>query len=98
VTDWPPDVDAYFGPAADGGFWTLALREPRGALVRGVAMSEPGTGARQRDRLIRAGLRVRDLREHVDIDTVDTLAEVAAQLPPESRLRQALRTMELQER
>lgn len=98
LADWPPTVDAFFGPAADGGFWALALREPRGDLVRGVAMSEPDTGGRQRERLTRAGLRVQDLRERIDIDTVDTLAQVAAELPPGSRLRQAMRTMELQKR
>lgn len=98
LTDWPADVDAFLGPAADGGFWALALREPRGALVRGVVMSAPDTGVRQRERLTRAGLRVLDLDEHVDIDTADTLAEVAAQLPPGSRVREALRSMESEER
>jgi len=37
--------DAYFGPAADGGFWALGLAVPDPALLRGVPMSTPGTGA-----------------------------------------------------
>lgn len=33
--DWPEDVDAFLGPAEDGGYWALGLRRPDGALVRG---------------------------------------------------------------
>ena len=39
---WPldgDDVDAWFGPATDGGFWALGMREPRGDLIRGIEMS-----------------------------------------------------------
>ncbi|MEU9393970.1 DUF2064 domain-containing protein [Streptomyces sp. NPDC048324] len=71
--------DAYFGPAADGGFWALGLAEPDPGLLRGVPMSTPFTGAAQRARL--TGLRVRDLPELRDVDTADDAATVARAAP-----------------
>src|SRR5690606_17287654 len=35
----PWDCDAWFGPAADGGFWALGLARPDARLLRGVPMS-----------------------------------------------------------
>ncbi|MFE0041289.1 DUF2064 domain-containing protein [Streptomyces sp. NPDC058992] len=61
--------DAWFGPAADGGFWALGLAAPDPELLRGVPMSVPGTGAAQRRRLVDAGLRVGDLPALRDVDT-----------------------------
>ncbi|WP_082487506.1 TIGR04282 family arsenosugar biosynthesis glycosyltransferase [Leifsonia sp. Root112D2] len=78
---WPQGTDAWFGPAADGGFWALALAEPRGDLVRGVPMSRRDTGSIQRKRLVDAGLQVRDLPELTDIDTVRSLEDVVSHLP-----------------
>jgi glycosyltransferase A (GT-A) superfamily protein (DUF2064 family) len=71
--------DAYFGPAADGGFWALGLAEPDPGLLRGVPMSTPLTGAAQRARL--TGLRVRDLPELRDVDTADDARLVAGAAP-----------------
>lgn len=85
--DWPDEVDAWFGPAQDGGFWALALREPRGDLVRGVPMSRPDTGARQRERLEEAGLRVGTLPTLTDIDDLASLRAVAPLLPDGSLAR-----------
>ncbi|MFD5350327.1 DUF2064 domain-containing protein, partial [Streptomyces anulatus] len=62
-------VGAWFGPAEDGGFWALGLADPDPALLRGVPMSVPETGAVQRHRLVEAGLAVRDLPVLVDVDT-----------------------------
>jgi glycosyltransferase A (GT-A) superfamily protein (DUF2064 family) len=80
---WPMDVDAWFGPAQDGGFWGLGLAAMpnRGAIVRGVPMSTDDTGKRQLERLERAALRVRLLPRLTDIDTAETLFEVAPLLP-----------------
>ncbi|WP_461000146.1 TIGR04282 family arsenosugar biosynthesis glycosyltransferase [Streptomonospora sediminis] len=74
-------TDAWFGPAEDGGFWALGLAEPDPDLLRGVPMSTPRTGAIQRRRLVRAGLRVRDLPELVDVDTPAAAARVAGTAP-----------------
>jgi glycosyltransferase A (GT-A) superfamily protein (DUF2064 family) len=75
------DCDAWFGPAADGGFWALGLAEPDPELLRGVDMSTDTTGARQRQRLIDADLTVRDLPVLRDVDTPDDARAVAAAAP-----------------
>ncbi|MEU3661885.1 DUF2064 domain-containing protein [Streptomyces sp. NPDC032940] len=75
------DCDACFGPAEDGGFWALGLARPDPALLRGVPMSTPVTGAVQRERLVRAGLRVRDLPPLRDVDTAADARAVAALAP-----------------
>ncbi|MFI7390070.1 TIGR04282 family arsenosugar biosynthesis glycosyltransferase [Streptomyces tendae] len=78
------DCDAYFGPAEDGGFWALGLARPEPALLRGVPMSTPVTGAVQRERLLTAGLRVRDLPPLRDVDTAAD-ARAVADLAPDGR-------------
>ncbi|GAA2176629.1 DUF2064 domain-containing protein [Agrococcus versicolor] len=89
---WPEGVDAWFGPALDGGFWTLALADvpARGDLIRGVPMSRDDTGALQRARLVEAGLGVRDLESLQDVDDADALAAVVARIPS-SRTATAVR-------
>ncbi|ADP82151.1 TIGR04282 family arsenosugar biosynthesis glycosyltransferase [Pseudofrankia inefficax] len=83
-------ADAVFGPAADGGWWALGLRRPDGGLLRGVATSRPDTGARQRDRLTRAGLRVATLPVLRDVDTCAD-ADAVARLVPHGRFAAAVR-------
>ena len=73
------DCDAYFGPAQDGGFWALGLAAPDPALLRGVPMSTPHTGAVQRARL--TGLRVRELPPLRDVDTAYDAELVAKEAP-----------------
>lgn len=85
------DGDAVFGPAADGGWWLLGLRRPDPALLLGVPMSRPDTGAHQFARL--RGLRVTTLRMLTDVDTVTDAAHVAAQAPG-SRFAAALRAVD----
>ncbi|MCW2615755.1 MAG: hypothetical protein JWN08_2749 [Frankiales bacterium] len=80
---------AVLGLAPDGGWWTLGLQRPDGALLRGVLTSQDDTGARQLDRLLAAGLVPHLLPELRDVDTVaDALA--AAELAPGSRFAAAL--------
>jgi rSAM/selenodomain-associated transferase 1 len=74
-------ADATFGPAEDGGFWLLGLRQIDPALVLGVPMSRSDTGARQLARLHHAGLHVRLLPELTDVDTPGEVKRVAAATP-----------------
>ncbi|MFK0043540.1 DUF2064 domain-containing protein [Streptomyces sp. NPDC090741] len=75
------EADAWFGPAADGGFWALGLAEADPALLLGVPMSVAHTGEVQRQRLTDAGLSVRDLPELCDVDTPADAERVAAAAP-----------------
>ncbi|GHE54811.1 TIGR04282 family arsenosugar biosynthesis glycosyltransferase [Streptomyces capitiformicae] len=87
--------DAWFGPAADGGFWALGFADPAraGSVVRGVPMSTDRTGAVQRSRLAEAGLAVANLPELRDVDTAADAAQVAACCPPGSRFTTALASL-----
>jgi hypothetical protein len=79
--DGESETDAWFGPAADGGFWTLGLKNPTGALLRGIPMSRSDTGALQLHRLHQAGLRVRLLPVLTDVDTIADARAVASAAP-----------------
>jgi glycosyltransferase A (GT-A) superfamily protein (DUF2064 family) len=64
-------VDAVFGPATDGGWWTVGMRTPAPAAFVGVPTSRDDTGRRQRQRLVALGLRIVDLWAVRDLDTWD---------------------------
>lgn len=79
--DWDGAYDAWLGPAVDGGWWTLGLREPNPQLVLGVPMSTSWTGAATRARLTGAGLRVFDLPMLRDVDDAAAASAVAREAP-----------------
>lgn len=82
-------TDAVLGPAADGGWWGLGLRDPADAQVlRDVPMSQSDTGSRTLFALRGRGLSVGRLPELSDVDTLADAVRVAAQAP-ESRFAQA---------
>lgn len=87
--------DAYLGPARDGGYWAIGLREPGRApdVLIGVPMSRPDTGRHQLDRLRSCGLRVELLGELTDVDTVEDARIVAAEAP-RSRFAAALHAVD----
>jgi len=65
------DGNAVLGPAADGGWWVLALRDPAAAKgLAGVQMSQSDTHRSTREALERAGLHVVPAPMLRDIDTV----------------------------
>jgi glycosyltransferase A (GT-A) superfamily protein (DUF2064 family) len=79
----PARYDACFGPAADGGYWTIGFADARraGAAIDGVPMSTRHTGAAQLRRLYERGLRVQILDTLTDVDTIDAALTVAAAAP-----------------
>lgn len=78
-----PGIDAWFGPAEDGGFWAVGFARPElgRRLLPGVPMSTANTGRVLLDRMDKAGLRVHRLGELVDVDTADTAERVASLIP-----------------
>jgi rSAM/selenodomain-associated transferase 1 len=81
--------DAVLGPAEDGGWWVLALRDPAYASVlRQVPMSTPTTGADTRAALVVAGLDVGTTATLRDVDQVAD-ADAVARLVPGSRFAEA---------
>jgi len=74
--------DAVLGPAADGGWWALGLREPLHARVlTAVPMSTVDTGTMTLRALRGMGLRVAQLPELRDVDTAADAHAVAALCP-----------------
>ena len=80
---------AVIGLAPDGGWWALGLQVPDGSLLQGIATSRDDTGARQVQRLERAGLAPYALPELRDVDTIAD-ARAAALLAPSGRFGRTL--------
>jgi uncharacterized protein len=75
-------ADAVLGPATDGGWWALGLRDPRtAAAIAGVPTSRSDTGERTLHALRGAGLRVALLPELTDVDTAADAVAVARVAP-----------------
>ena len=74
--------DAVLGPADDGGWWVLALRDPaRAQALVGVPMSTGETFDHTRRALEAAGCRVGRTATMRDVDTVADAEAVAAAAP-----------------
>jgi rSAM/selenodomain-associated transferase 1 len=73
--------DAVLGPACDGGYWSIGLRDATPDAFAGVPMSAPDTLARQRAQLDRLGLRRAEQTTLRDVDTIEDAWAVAAQAP-----------------
>jgi glycosyltransferase A (GT-A) superfamily protein (DUF2064 family) len=91
-------ADAVLAPAADGGWWALALRDTgHAAALADVPMSTPRTGADTRAALEEQGLVVAGGPPLVDVDTVED-ARVVAAAAPGTRFAAAWREREGEER
>jgi len=74
------DHDVVLGPCDDGGYYLIGLTQPQPRLLREVQMSQPHV---LRDTLAlaaQAGLRVALLPAWYDVDTVQELAQLQAEL------------------
>jgi rSAM/selenodomain-associated transferase 1 len=75
-------ADAVLGPAHDGGWWLLGLRDPSVAVaLRDVPMSTPHTGTHTLAALRAYGLTVALLPMLRDVDTADDAHAVASRYP-----------------
>lgn len=79
------DIDGVLGPATDGGWWLLGMRDPghRPALraLGETPMSMPDTGDRTLRALKGAGLNLATAAELSDVDTMADARAVAAEVP-----------------
>jgi hypothetical protein len=64
-------ADVAIGPSADGGYYLLALRQPRPELFAGIAWSTPSVALDTRARAAAAGLVVHELPVLRDVDTLE---------------------------
>jgi uncharacterized protein len=76
-----PGIEAVLGPALDGGYWAIGLRDPDSAVFKGVPMSSDRTCAAQRRRLAELGLQVSTLPWLRDVDTIGDAHAVARECP-----------------
>ena len=66
-------ADVAIGPTEDGGYYLLALPQPRPELFAGIAWSTSSVAAETRARAAAAGLVVHELPVLRDVDTIESV-------------------------
>ena len=75
-----PQVDAVFGPCADGGYYLIGVKEAPGRLVTGVEMSTPSVLQDTLAIAVEEGVRVELLPEWYDVDSAEDLERLRIEL------------------
>ena len=75
---------AVLGPARDGGYWAIGLKETSDAVFHGIPMSTERTYSVQRERLLELGWSVAALPPLTDVDDIASAFEVADAAPETS--------------
>lgn len=75
------DDVAVLGPAEDGGFYLLGLRQAPTGLLAGLPWSAPDTLEKTRERLVERGFRVVELEPSWDVDRMPDLLRVRSDVP-----------------
>ena len=73
-------ADVVLGPADDGGYYLIGLKDPAPFLLRGVRMSTPDVLADTLALAAEAGLKVALLPEWYDVDDIASLARLRTEL------------------
>jgi rSAM/selenodomain-associated transferase 1 len=84
-------ADVVIGPAADGGYYLIALTASRPGLLAGIEWSTPMVREQTRARAAAAGLVVSELPPLRDVDTLDDLRAEWPGVRPLLGERQGLR-------
>ena len=69
-------ADAVLGPAEDGGYWVLGLRQPHAEPFARIAWSTDAAAEQTRERLAETGLRTVELATWYDVDDPASLARL----------------------
>jgi uncharacterized protein len=87
-------ADVAIGPTEDGGYYLLALRQPRPELFADMKWSTPSVAAETRARAAAAGLVVHELPVLRDVDTIEDVRlewpALRALLAGRPRLRESI--------
>jgi len=75
-------ADLVLGPATDGGYYLIGMREPVPELFQGIPWSTPQVLKATLDRARELGLRVELLSPLMDVDTIEDWDEVKPTLAP----------------
>lgn len=79
-------ADCVLGPATDGGYYLIALRQPQPDLFRGIDWSTERVLVQTLERARAAGLRTTCLAEMYDIDRPEDVRRLTAELAADNKL------------
>ena len=91
------DIDAVLGPALDGGYYLIGMKEPRRGLFRGIDWSSASVLETTLSRMKQLELRVKLLPPAYDIDVAEDLDRLRRDFETSPELRARARRRETSE-